>query len=62
MNGQIGLPQRWCAMSQQACISQPMPMNRDERRPANAIGVVEPISTIPVIPVPVWIVYEQIEV
>jgi hypothetical protein len=39
MNGQIGLPQRWCAMSQPAWISHATPMNRYDRRPANAIGI-----------------------
>ena len=33
MNGQIGLPQTWCTMSQHECISHPTPINRYERRP-----------------------------
>jgi len=39
MNGQMGLPQTWCTISQQECISQAMPMNEYDRKPINAIGV-----------------------
>jgi hypothetical protein len=39
MNGQIGLPQKWCTMSQQECISQASPMNRYDRRPRYTTGV-----------------------
>src|SRR5215813_11611098 len=39
MNGQMGLPQTWCAISQEECISQAAPMNEYDRRPINAIGV-----------------------
>jgi hypothetical protein len=40
MKGQIGLPQRWCTMSQEECISQASPMSRYDRRPSYATGVV----------------------
>src|SRR5262247_620220 len=39
MNGQMGLPQTWCAISQKECISQAMPMTRYDRKPTNANGV-----------------------
>ncbi len=34
MNGQIGLPKKWCARSHGKCISHAIPMNRYDRRPA----------------------------
>src|SRR5438552_6217413 len=34
-----GIAQTWCAISQQECISQAMPMNRYDRKPINVIGV-----------------------
>jgi hypothetical protein len=38
-NGQMGLPQMWCAISQQECMNQAKPMNGYDRNPINAIGV-----------------------
>jgi hypothetical protein len=30
MNGQMGLPQKWCTRSQAECMSHAIPMNRYE--------------------------------
>src|SRR5262245_812652 len=47
MNGQMGLPHMWCAISQKECISQAMPMTRYDRKPTNANVVAMLDITIP---------------